>query len=62
MQFYNTIYNLTQYNHTIAFSMTSRGTTTPYSLTLAPGNYVVSEFTAALQTLMNGASSGFFHL
>jgi len=26
---------------------------------LAPGNYVVSEFTEALQTLMNGSSSGF---
>jgi len=58
MQFYNRIYNITQYN-TIAFSMTSGTTTTPYSLTLAPGNYVVSEFTAALQTLMNGSLSGF---
>jgi len=48
MQFFNTIYNITQYNNTIAFSVTSSGTTTPYSLTLAPGNYVVSEFTAAL--------------
>jgi len=43
MQFYNTIYNITQYNNTIAFSMTSSGTTTLYSLILAPGNYVVSE-------------------
>jgi len=59
MQFYNTIYNITQYNDTIAFSVTSSRTTTPYSLSFAPGNYVVSEFTAALQTLMNGASSGF---
>jgi hypothetical protein len=60
MQFYNTIYNVTQYNNTIAFSVTVSGTnTTPYSLTLATGNYVVSKFTAALQTLMNGASSGF---
>jgi len=59
MQFYNTIYNINQYNNTIAFSMTSSTTTTPYSLTLAPGNYVVSEFTAALQTLMNGSLSGF---
>jgi len=59
MQFYITIYNITQYNNTIAFSMTSGRTTTPHGLTLAPGNYVVSEFTAALQTLMNGASSGF---
>jgi len=58
MQFYNTIYNINQYN-TIAFSVTVSGTTTPYSLTLAPGNYVVSEFTAALENLMNGASSGF---
>jgi len=55
MQFYNTIYNITQYNNTIAFTVTSSGTTT----SLAPGNYVVSEFTAALQTLMNGALSGF---
>jgi len=32
MQFYNTIYSITQYNNTIAFSMTSSGTiTTPYS-------------------------------
>jgi len=53
MQFYNTIYNITQYNNTIAFSVTSGGTTTLYSLTLTPSNYVVSEFTAALQTLMN---------
>jgi len=28
-------------------------------MTLAPGNYVVSEFTAALENLMNSASSGF---
>jgi len=59
MQFYNTIYNINQYNNTIAFSITSGTTTTPYSLTLAPGNYSVSEFTAALQTLMNGSLSGF---
>jgi len=59
MQFYNTIYNINQYNNLIAFNITSGTTTTPYSLTLAPGNYVVSKFTAALQTLMNGSSSGF---
>jgi len=59
IQFYNTIYNVTQCNNTIAFSVTVSGTTTAYSLTLATGNYVVSEFTTALQTLMNGASSGF---
>jgi len=53
MQFYNTIYNITKYNNIIAFSVTSSTITTPYSLTLAPGNYVVSEFTAALHTLMN---------
>jgi len=35
MQFYNTIYNINQYNNTIAFSLTSSTTTTPYSLTLA---------------------------
>jgi len=59
MQFYNTIYNINQYNNTIAFSVTSSTTTTPYSLTLAPGNYVVSKFTAALENLMNGSLSGF---
>jgi len=59
MQFHNIFYNITQYNNTIAFSVTSGTTTTLFSLTLAPGNYVVSEFTAALQTLMNGSSSGF---
>jgi len=59
MQFYNTIYNINQYNNTIAFSVASSTTTTPYSLTLAPGNYVVSEFTEALENLMNSASSGF---
>jgi len=59
MQFYNAIYNINQYNNTIAFSGTSSTTTTLHSLTLAPGNYVVSEFTAALQTLMNGSLSGF---
>jgi len=59
MQFYNTIYNINQYNNTTAFSVTSCTTTTLYSLTSAPGNYVVSEFTAALQTLMNGSLSGF---
>jgi len=59
MQFYNTIYNINQYNNTIAFSVTSGTTTTPYSLTLAPGNYVVSEFTAALENLMNSSLSGF---
>jgi hypothetical protein len=47
MQFYNTIYNINQYNNTIAFSVTSSTKTTPYSLTLAPGNYVISKFTAA---------------
>jgi len=55
MQFYN----INQYNNLIAFSVTTTTTTTPYSLTLAPGNYVVSEFTAALENLMNGSSSGF---
>jgi len=59
MQFYNTIYNINQYNNTIAFSVTRGSTTTPYSLTLAPGNYVVSEFTAALEKLMNSSLSGF---
>jgi len=58
MQFYNMIYNINQYNNTIAFSMASSTTKTLYSLTLAPGNYVVSEFTVALQTLMNGSSYG----
>jgi len=57
--FYNTIYNINQYINLIAFRVTSGTTTTPYSLTLAPGNYVVSKFTAALQTLMNGSLSGF---
>jgi len=60
MQFYSTIYNITQYNNTIAFSVTSGRTTTLYSLILAPGNYAVSEFTEALQTLMNGSSSSGF--
>jgi len=59
MQFYSTIYNINQYNNLIAFSVTSGTTTTPYSLTLAPGNYVVSKFTADLQTLMNSSLSGF---
>jgi len=59
MQFYNTIYNINQYNNTIAVSVTSGTTTTPYSLTLAPGNYVVSEFTAALENLMNSSLFGF---
>jgi len=59
MQFYNTIYNIAKYNNTIAFSVTSGTVTTPYSLTLAPGNYVVSEFTVALQTLMNSVLPGF---
>jgi len=59
MQFYNTIYNINQYNNTIAFSVTSGTTTTLNSLTLAPGNYVVSKFTVALQTLMSGSLSGF---
>jgi len=59
MQFYNTIYNITQYNNTIAFSVTSGGTTALYSMILAPANYVVSEFTAALQNLMHKALSGF---
>jgi len=59
MQFYNTIYNITQCNNTIAFSVTSGRTATMYSLTLARGNYVVSEFTVALQTLMTRALSGF---
>jgi len=57
--FYNIIYNITHYNNTIAFSVTSRGTTTLCSMTLTPGNYVISEFTVALQTLMNGALPGF---
>jgi len=36
MQFYSMIYNITQDNNTIAFSVTSSTITTPYSLTLAP--------------------------
>jgi hypothetical protein len=59
LQFCNTIYNTTQYNNTIAFSVTSSGTTTLYSMILNPGSYVVSEFTSALQTLMNSVFSGF---
>jgi len=59
MQFYNTKYNITQHNNTIAFSVTSGGTTTLYSLILAPCNYVISEFTAALETLINSVSPGF---
>jgi len=51
MQFYNTIYKVTQYNNTI--------NTTNLQPHPCPGNYVVSEFTVALQTLMNRASSGF---
>jgi len=58
MQFYNTICNITQYNNAIAFCVTSGGTTTLYSMILTPGNYVISEFIAALQDLLNEASSG----
>jgi len=58
MQFYNTICDVTQYNNTIAFSVTSGDTTTPHNLTLAPSNYVIIGFTVVLHT-MNGASSGF---
>ena len=64
LQFYNTIYNVTQYNNTIWFGIsTSVSNGSPVYMmmtaTLTPGNYVVSEFTSALQTLMNGSSSGF---
>jgi len=60
MQFYNTIYNINQYNNLIAFSITnSAGTEFMTLKSLAPGNYVVSEFTAALENLMNSVSPGF---
>jgi len=57
MQFYNTIYNINQYNNLIGFIATSSGGTE--SLSLAFGNYVVSEFTEAPQNLMNSALPGF---
>jgi len=60
MQFYNTIYNTNQYNNLIGFIATSSGgTESLYIWSLAFGNYVVSEFTEALQNLMNSASPGF---
>jgi len=60
MQFYNTIYNINQYNNLIAFIVTSsNGTESMYIRSLAFGNYVVSEFTVALENLMNSALSGF---
>jgi len=60
MQFYNTIYNINQYNNLIAFIVTSsNGTESMYIWSLAFGNYVVSEFTAALENLMNSTSPGF---
>jgi len=60
MQFYNTIYNINQYNNLIGFiSTSSNGTESMYIRSLEFGNYVVSEFTAALENLMNSASPGF---
>jgi len=60
MQFYNTIYNINQYNNLIAFSITnSEGTEFMTLKSLALGNYVVSEFTSALENLMNSVSPGF---
>jgi len=59
MQFYNMIYNINQYNNTIGFSMTSNGTESMYIRSLKFGNYVVSEFTASLENLMNSALPGF---
>jgi len=56
MQFYNTIYNINQYNNLISFIATNgNGSPSMYIWSLAFGNYVVSEFTAALQDLMNSA-------
>jgi len=60
MQFYNTIYNINQYNNLIGFITTSsNGTESMYIRSLDFGNYVVSEFTVALENLMNSASPGF---
>jgi len=59
MQFYNTIYNINQYNNFVGFIATSSGTESLYIWSLAFGNYVVSEFTEALQNLMNKALPGF---
>jgi hypothetical protein len=60
MQFYNTIYNINQYNNLIGFITTSsNGDESMYIKSLGFGNYVVSEFTAALENLMNSASPGF---
>jgi len=47
------IYNVNQYNNLIAFIVTSsNGTESMYIQSLAFGNYVVSEFTVALENLM----------
>jgi hypothetical protein len=60
MQFYNTIYNINQYNNLIGFiSTSSNGTESMYIKSLEFGNYVVSEFTSALENLMNSALPGF---
>jgi len=60
MQFYNTIYNINQYNNLIGFIATSSDRTeSMYIQSLEFGNYVVSEFTAALETLMTSALPGF---
>ena len=60
MQFYNTIYNINQYNNLIGFIPTSsNGTESMYIRSLEFGNYLVSEFTAALENLMNSALPGF---
>jgi len=60
MQFYNTMYNINQYNNLIGFIATSSsGTESMYIQSLAFGNYVISEFTEALQNLMNSALPGF---
>jgi len=54
------VYNINQYNNLISFIVTSsNGTESMYIRSLAFGNYVVSEFTAALENLMNSTSSGF---
>jgi len=59
MQFYNMIYNINQYNNLIGFIATSsNGTESMYIKSLAFGNYIVSEFTAALENLMNSALPG----
>jgi len=48
-QFYNTIYNINQYNNLIGFITTSsNGPESMYIRSLEFGNYVVSEFTVAL--------------